>query len=149
MGPDDFNNFLIVSDKNGGILDLLKFLVFNDHESGTKFLETFDNDCGSLQEKILGDDHGGGGGDGGGGEVTRDHRWVIVVSILVRKIIKVFGKPMEWAGYVVEFFLNLFSLNGNFLGLINRIIHGITLYSAQFYLFFVWLEMLMIVMGRY
>lgn len=132
MGPDEFDNFLIVSDKNGGILDLFKFLVFNDQESGTKFLETCDNGCGSWQEKILGD---GGGGDGGG-EVTPDHRWVIVVSILVRKIIKVFGKPMEWAGYVVEFFLNLLSLNGNFLGLIYRIIHGITLSTQLNFIYF-------------
>ncbi|KAH6758155.1 alpha/beta-Hydrolases superfamily protein [Perilla frutescens var. frutescens] len=109
---ETLNDFLIVSDENGGILDLARFLVFNDQERGAKFLETCDNGCGSLQEKLLdlGDDH--------------DHRWVIVVSILVRKIIKVFGKPMEWTGYVLEFFLNLLSLNGNFLGLMCRILHG-------------------------
>ncbi|XP_057797061.1 triacylglycerol lipase OBL1 [Salvia miltiorrhiza] len=116
VGSETSNNFLIVSDENGGVLDLFKFLVFNDGGSGAKFLET----CGSLQEKLLGDDDGGGGG----GEVTPDHRWVIVVSILVRKLIKVVGKPMQWSGYVVEFILNLLSLNGNFLGLMFRILQG-------------------------
>lgn len=125
---DAFNDFLIVSDENGGFLDLFKFLVFNDQGTGAKFLET----CGSVQEKLLGDDDGGGGG--GGGEVTPDHRWVIVVSILVRKIIKVFGKPMEWCGYVVEFILNLLSLNGNFIGLMCRILHGITFISSLSFL---------------
>ncbi|KAI3463181.1 hypothetical protein Pfo_019844 [Paulownia fortunei] len=112
----DFN-FLIVRHENGAILDLFKFLVFNDQESGAKFLESCHGD-GVFQEELLGD------GGGGGGEVTPDHRWVIVVSIIVRKIIKVFGKPMEWAGYLVEFILNLLSLNGNFLGLLYKILHG-------------------------
>ncbi|KAL3652363.1 hypothetical protein CASFOL_002044 [Castilleja foliolosa] len=39
-------------------------------------------------------------------------------------VIKVFGKPMEWFGYIVEFILNLLSLNGNFLGLLSKILHG-------------------------
>ncbi|PIM99471.1 putative lipase [Handroanthus impetiginosus] len=107
-----FSNFLIVSHENGGILDLFKFLVFNDQESGEKFLEC----SGVFQENLLFDDDAGG--------VTPAHRWVIVASIIVRKIIKAFGRPMEWAGYVVEFILNLLSLNGNFLGLLWRILRG-------------------------
>lgn len=111
-------NFLIVRDECG-IFDLLKFLVLNDEESGSKFLESF-NGGGLLQD---------GDGDGYGGEVTADHRWVIVVSIIARKIIKVFGKPMEWTGYLLEFILNLLSLNGNFLGLLNNILKGIIYHS--------------------
>ncbi|KAL8055987.1 hypothetical protein ABFX02_04G090500 [Erythranthe guttata] len=109
----DFD-FLIVSHENGGILDLFKFLAFNNPDSGAKFLKTFRGGGGGgravVQEDVL-------FGDG-------DHRWVIVVSIIVRKIIKVLGKPMEWFGYVVEFFLNLLSLNGNFLGLLSNFLHG-------------------------
>lgn len=113
-------NFLIVSHEDGGFWDLFKFLVFNDQESGAKFLKSC-HGGGVFQEEVL-----GGVGDHGG-EVSPDHRWVIVVSIIVRKIIKVFGKPMEWSGYLVEFILNLLSLNGNFLGLLHRILHGMML----------------------
>ncbi|XP_051119090.1 triacylglycerol lipase OBL1 isoform X2 [Andrographis paniculata] len=104
-------DFLIVRDENGGVFDLFKFLAWNDAQSGAKFLV------------------GGGGGGGWSGEELisgggGDHRWVIVVSIIVRKIIKIFGKPMEWMGCALEFVLNLLSLNGNFLGLLNRFLHG-------------------------
>ncbi|GFQ08136.1 lipase [Phtheirospermum japonicum] len=106
----DFN-FLIVSHENGGVRDLFKFLVYNDRESGAKFLKSCNGD-GFFTGELLWDENGG------------DHRWVIFVSIIVRKIIKVFGKPMEWSGYLVEFILNLLSLNGNFLGLLFKILHG-------------------------
>ncbi|KAL8537864.1 hypothetical protein ACS0TY_012843 [Phlomoides rotata] len=98
-------NFLIVR-AECGILDLLKFLVLNDEESGSKFLQSFNGVVGGLL------------GEGG------DHRWVIVVSIIARKIIKVLGKPMEWIGYLLEFLLNLLSLNGNFLGLLCNFLKG-------------------------
>ncbi|KAI3455692.1 hypothetical protein Pfo_012355 [Paulownia fortunei] len=114
---EDFS-FLIVRPQNGGILDLFKFLVFNDQVSGAKFLES--SQGGAFQVELL----RGGGGGGGGGEMTYDHRWVIIVSIIVRKIIKFFGNPMEWTGYAVEFILNLLSLNGNILGLFYKILRG-------------------------
>ncbi|OMO80504.1 hypothetical protein COLO4_24057 [Corchorus olitorius] len=41
-----------------------------------------------------------------GGEAA-DHRWVILVSIIARKIIHLLSKPMEFTGFVVDFFLNL------------------------------------------
>ncbi|XP_021886818.1 uncharacterized protein LOC110806317 [Carica papaya] len=58
-----------------------------------------------------------------GGEVA-DHRRIILVSIIFRKIIALFNKPMEYAGYVVDFFLNLFSENGNLTGLLYNLLHG-------------------------
>jgi hypothetical protein len=57
-------------------------------------------------------------------EEAEDHRWVIVVSILVRKIIRLLRTPMEFTGFVVDFFLNLFSANGGFFGLLLRLIQG-------------------------
>ncbi|XP_009796494.1 triacylglycerol lipase OBL1 [Nicotiana sylvestris] len=126
-GPGN-SRFLIVSHKNGGIWDLVRFGVWGNKESGDKFLQYSAGGGGVLEEHLVrADDSGGsgGGGPGGdsGGEVP-DHRWVIFVSIIVRKLIAIFGKPMEWTGYLVEFFLNLFSLNGNFLGLAYNILHG-------------------------
>ncbi|KAL0325766.1 UNVERIFIED_CONTAM: Lipase [Sesamum radiatum] len=117
IGSGDFS-FLIVSHEECGIWDLFKFLMFNDQHSGAKFLKSCRLGRGGIfEEEVLGD-------VGDGEEVSPDHRWVIVVSVIVRKIIKVFGKPMEWFGYLVEFILNLLSLNDNFLGLLCRILHG-------------------------
>ncbi|KAK4390713.1 Lipase [Sesamum angolense] len=117
IGSGDFS-FLIVSHEECGIWDLFKFLMFNDQHSSAKFLKSCRLGRGGIfEEEVLGD-------VGAGEEMSPDHRWVIVVSVIVRKIIKVFGKPMEWFGYLVEFILNLLSLNGDFLGLLCRILHG-------------------------
>ncbi|XP_009608475.1 triacylglycerol lipase OBL1-like isoform X1 [Nicotiana tomentosiformis] len=117
MAPITENvRFLIVKFENGGIWDLIRFGVWEDKESGAKFLEyssTGDHVV-EEEEELLRDD-----------DEVADHRWVIFVSILVRKILKVFGKPMEWTGFFLEFMLNLFSLNGSsFLGLLYNIWHG-------------------------
>lgn len=93
--------FLIVKHDNGGIWDLIRLLVRGDKAISAKFVEY-----------------------GDGGEEVDDHRWVIFVSVLVRKILKVCKKPMEWSGYLLEFFLNLISINGSFLGLLNNTLHG-------------------------
>ncbi|KAJ8539346.1 hypothetical protein K7X08_013598 [Anisodus acutangulus] len=113
--------FLIVKPENGGIWDLVRFLVQGDNQSRAKFLEYSDvlfEEEPELQRD--GDDYSGGGGS----EDDGNHRWVIFVSILVRKILKLFAKPMEWTGYFFEFFLNIFSHNGSFLGLLYNILHG-------------------------
>lgn len=102
------SGFLIVKPENGGILDLFKFLALNNQQSVAKFLEGSHGDGVVVFEE----------------EVNGDNRWGIVVSIIARKVIKIFGKPLEWTGYLVEFILNLLSLNGNFLGLAYRILHG-------------------------
>ncbi|CAN4095171.1 unnamed protein product [Withania somnifera] len=108
--------FLIVKPENGGIWDLIRLLVVRgDKESQAKFLEYSFN-------HVLEEDHDNG--SSGCGEEVDDHRWVIFVSILVRKILMAFKKPMEWIGFFLEFFLNLFSLNASFLGLIYNILHG-------------------------
>nr|XP_011467495.1 PREDICTED: uncharacterized protein LOC101300646 isoform X2 [Fragaria vesca subsp. vesca] len=102
-GDDQFR-YLIVQPEKGGLLDLAKYTVVGDIGSGVRFLEGSD-------EQAL-------------GGVAVAQRWVIVVSIIVRKIIALFGKPMELTGYVVDFILNLLSLNGNLFGLLSNVIHG-------------------------
>ncbi|CDO97776.1 unnamed protein product [Coffea canephora] len=109
--------YLIVNPHNGGFRDLARFLMKKDKSSGAKFLESSDE--GVLEEELGGAAHG----DDDDGE-SPDHRWVIFLSILVRKIIGIFRKPMEWTGYLVEFFLNFFTVNGSFLGLLYNILHG-------------------------
>ncbi|KAM3267652.1 triacylglycerol lipase OBL1 [Capsicum chacoense] len=116
--PDTGNSrFLIVSHQTGGIVDLLRFVVSGNKESADKFLQY--SDGGVVEHLQRADDSG----RGGGGAVP-DHRWVIFVSVIVRKLIAIFGKPMEWFGYILEFILNLLSLNGNFFGLFYNILHG-------------------------
>lgn len=101
----DVFQYLVVNPHGGGVLDLLKYGVWGDTGSGVKFLES------SKGGEFV-------------GAVASDHRWVIVVSIIARRVIAFFGKPMEWTGFLVDFVLNLLSENGNFLGLIYNLIRG-------------------------
>ena len=96
--------YLIVRPEKGGIGDLFRYAVMGNVVSGLTFLDCSDD--GVLDEEVT------------------DYRWVIVVSIIVRKIIALFGKPMEWTGYLVEFILNLLSENGNLFGLFYNLVHG-------------------------
>ncbi|CAN4085090.1 unnamed protein product [Withania somnifera] len=105
------SRFLIVNHEAGGIFDLIRFVVSGNSD---KFLQY--SDGGVVEELRLTDDGGGG--------VVPDHRWIIFVSIIVRKLIGIFGKPMEFIGYILEFILNLLSLNDNFFGLFYNILHG-------------------------
>lgn len=114
---DDFGfpfEYLIVKPNNGGYRDLFNYGIRGDVASGIKFLE-------SSQEGYL-------------DQVAFAQRWVIVVSIIARKIIALFRKPMEWNGYFVEFVLNLLSENHNFLGLISNILHGNEAFCLLWYL---------------
>lgn len=102
--------YLIVKPENGGFGDLLRLFVTPNY-AASKFLESSDE--GLAAEEMM---DGGGRGD--------DRRWVIFVSILVRKLIHLFGKPMEWSGFCFEFFLNLISDNGNLIGLLYNFLEG-------------------------
>ena len=116
---EDTLRYMILRPENGGIRDLFRFLVSADRASAAKFVETSDEDA--VAAEFLGS---GGDDDGDGGDVTPDHRWVIFVSIVIRKVIALFGKPLEWSGYLFEFFLNLLSENGNLLGLLYNLLFG-------------------------
>ncbi|KAL8196253.1 hypothetical protein R6Q57_025253 [Mikania cordata] len=98
--------YLILQPENGGITDLIRFGIFNNKTSGAKFMET------SEGLRFAGE--------------TSDHRLVIIVSILVRKLIKLFAKPMELTGYFLEFILNLLSLNGGLFNLLAALLQGNT-----------------------
>ncbi|KAG2728476.1 hypothetical protein I3843_01G202400 [Carya illinoinensis] len=97
-------SYLIIRPEKGGIGDLYRYMVRADIASGLRFLE--------------------GSDEGLVGKVAADHRWVILVSIIMRRIIAFFGKPMQWTGCAVDFFLNLLSLNGNLPGLLYNLLRG-------------------------
>ncbi|RZR85628.1 hypothetical protein BHM03_00012646 [Ensete ventricosum] len=97
--------YLILRPDGGGLVDLARFLVSGGN--ARKFLQSSEEEDG-----------------GGPGPIPGDHRWVILVSILVRRIIAFFGKPMAWCGMLVEFLLNLLSLNGGLHGLLLSLLSG-------------------------
>lgn len=104
--PGHRSNYLIIRPHRGGYRDLFQYGVRGNETSKKKFLERPDDYSISTTS------------------VIDDHRWVIVVSILVRKIIGLLRTPMEYTGLVVDFVLNLLSANGGFFGLVLGLIKG-------------------------
>ncbi|OIW17237.1 hypothetical protein TanjilG_27434 [Lupinus angustifolius] len=111
--------YLIVRPEKGTIWNLLHFSLFGHIPSFSRFIDTkllHENNSNNDKEEqeetssLVGPIH--------------DHRWIILVSVLVRKIIGFFAKPMKLFGFLVDFVLNLLSHNGNLLGLLHNIIHG-------------------------
>ncbi|XP_058108777.1 triacylglycerol lipase OBL1 isoform X2 [Magnolia sinica] len=100
--PSKKCRYLIVWPHKGRTIDVLHFLLSPDGPRETSFLESSDE----L------------------GPIPGDHRWVIVVSIIVRRIIAIFGKPTEWTGFLIEYLLNLLAENGDLLGLVYNILRG-------------------------
>lgn len=112
---DEYFRYLIVRPETGGIWDLMRYALWGDIESGVRFLESSD------QVMV-------------GGEAD-DHRWVILISIIAQKILHLLTKPLEFTGYVVDFFLNLISQNnGSLFGLLYNLLHGNI--SPIYFLFF-------------
>ncbi|XP_038902329.1 triacylglycerol lipase OBL1 isoform X3 [Benincasa hispida] len=105
-GNDDDDDFryLVVRPEKGGIGDVFRCWVWPDGDGGRRFFE-------SSEEGVF-------------GAMVSGCRWVIVVSIMIRKIIAILAKPLEWTGNVVEFTLNLLSMNGNLSGLLCNIVRG-------------------------
>lgn len=100
---DDFR-YLVVRPEKGGIGDVFRCWVWPDGDVGRRFFEISEE--GVISAMVSG------------------RRWVIVVSIIIRKIIAILAKPLEWTGNVVEFILNLLSMNGNLSGLLCNIVRG-------------------------
>ncbi|XAR74031.1 Triacylglycerol lipase [Bertholletia excelsa] len=104
---DDFG-YLIIRPDNVGIQDLFGFWN-GERRTAAKIVESSEGEVGAG-ELFTG--------------VKLDHRWVILVSIVVRKLLALFAKPMEWTGCFFEFILNLISNNGDLLGLLYNLTHG-------------------------
>lgn len=107
---DDFR-YLVVRPEKGGIGDVFRCWVWPDGDVGRRFFEISEE--GVISAMVSG------------------RRWVIVVSIIIRKIIAILAKPLEWTGNVVEFILNLLSMNGNLSGLLCNIVRGAGPYAFK------------------
>ncbi|KDP40609.1 hypothetical protein JCGZ_24608 [Jatropha curcas] len=101
---DFFPNFLIVDPLKGRKRDIVKYLVTKNTKSGMSFLD-------SSEEGIK-------------GGAANDHRWILLVSIIIRRVLAFINTPLEYLGYVVDFFLNLFSQNGGVCGIFSNVLHG-------------------------
>ncbi|NP_001310639.1 uncharacterized LOC8263958 [Ricinus communis] len=97
-------NFLVVDPKKGRKRDIFKYLVRKDVKSGMSFLD-------SSEEGVK-----------GGAAV--DHRWILLVSIIIRRVLALIDTPLKYLGYVIDFFLNLISQNSGFSGILNNFLHG-------------------------
>ncbi|KAG8643162.1 triacylglycerol lipase OBL1 [Manihot esculenta] len=97
-------NFLIVNPNKGRKRDIFKYMVGNNTKSGMNFLD-------SSEETVK-----------GGAAV--DHRWILLVSIIIRRILALINTPLKYFGYLVDFFLNLISQNGGFCSICSNFLQG-------------------------
>ncbi|KAJ7963377.1 Lipase [Quillaja saponaria] len=110
FSSDNGLRYLIVRPDKGVIWDIFRYMVLGDIASGMRFLES---NCENEE-----------GTDSMVGRVAADHRSGILVVVIVRKIVAVIAKPMEWTGYFVDFLLNLLCENGYFFGLMYNLFLG-------------------------
>ncbi|WCJ39266.1 Triacylglycerol lipase OBL1 [Euphorbia peplus] len=96
--------FLIVNPNKGRKRDIVKSLLANDVNSAMNFLDSSD-------EEIK-------------GKAVVDGRWMLLLSIIIGRILKLIDKPMTYMNYTVEFLLNLLSQNGGPFGILKNLIHG-------------------------
>ncbi|XP_020690598.1 uncharacterized protein LOC110105430 [Dendrobium catenatum] len=61
--------------------------------------------------------------------------WVTALTLLIQKLLSVISFPLLCLGHIVEFFLNLHSLNGGFFGILRRFLTGLDLITITFFLF--------------
>ncbi|KAM1219116.1 hypothetical protein ACFX14_046305 [Malus domestica] len=78
--------------------------MFGDIGSGIEFFESSD------QELVA--------------RVAEEHRWGMAVTVVVSKIITLFWKPMELAGFLLDFLLNFVFQNGYSFGLLYNLLQG-------------------------
>ncbi|KAK7285702.1 hypothetical protein RJT34_20480 [Clitoria ternatea] len=92
--------YLIVFPENGGVTDLIRYAARRGGDNDShRFLE--------------------------GTEPSHpDHRWIILISMILRKIIAFFAKPLYFLGSLLDFLLNLLSHNGTIFGLLHNFLHG-------------------------
>ncbi|KAK7338188.1 hypothetical protein VNO77_18790 [Canavalia gladiata] len=119
---DDSNlswRYLILSPQNGGVWELMRYALLGDSHSFCRFVDTNYDNVPSLVSPVP------------------HHRWIIFLSILLRKIIAFFAKPMDWIGCFLDFLLNLLSQNANFFGLLYNLLHEKTYVSFDLQMHFV------------
>ena len=94
------NDYLILCPENGGFLDALNFIFLSRRE-----------------HRFIGyGDHLWHQAD------TVDRQWIITVSILIRKFLRLVEKPMSLVGFYIKFILNMLSLSGGIPTIICKVL---------------------------
>ncbi|KAG6624643.1 triacylglycerol lipase OBL1-like [Carya illinoinensis] len=96
------DHFMLLKPEDGSFYGLIRFLLFSDYSETSGFLHYTETD---LQ-----------------GDFWR--RWYIFNSLLVQKLLLLFGKPLVLVGNMLKLWLNLLSRNGGFLKLFFKFFTG-------------------------
>ena len=94
------SNYMLLKPEEASIFDLIHIL-FSGNVEKRKFVE-----CPQGTEEPFG------------------RRWVMFVSVLMQKLLKLVAKPLASFGSALEHWLNLLSSNGNFFRLVFNFIRG-------------------------
>lgn len=94
-------NYMVLTHQDASFHDLIRILFHSDIEK-RKFVE-----CPNKEQ-----------------EESFKYRWLIFVSILVQKILKLVERPLSWFGNMVEMWLNLLACNRNFGVLLLNVLRG-------------------------
>lgn len=62
--------------------------------------------------------------EGSEDEIRSEHSWIIAASIVLQKLLLFSAKPLAGFGSGLEYWLNLLSTNGSFMGLIKNLFRG-------------------------
>lgn len=95
------SNYMLLNSKDLGFYDVV-YAVFFKNLHTRKFI-----DCSE-----------------GTRDEIRNRKWIIFASIIIQKLLCLLAKPLAGLGLKIEYWLNLVSGNGGFLGLIKNFLRG-------------------------
>ena len=103
------SNYMLLNSENLGFIDLF-YIVLSKDLKNRKFI-----DCSE-----------------GAREESSSRRWIIFASIVAQKLLFFLAKPLARFGSKVEYWLNLISSNGGFVGLVQNFLRGWWLSSPSY-----------------
>ncbi|KAJ8637065.1 hypothetical protein MRB53_011332 [Persea americana] len=98
------SDYMIYRPEEVGCLDLLRICLFKRRLSDCKFVEGSHSQGSKLENE------------------SAKANWIVGFTLIIQKILLLLDVPLRILGFIIEFSLNLLSLNGGFLRLIFRII---------------------------
>lgn len=96
------SDYLLLNPEKVGLLDLYHILFSKDLEK-RRFIDR---------------------PEGSENEIRSEHSCIIAASIVLQKLLRFSAKPLAGFGSALEYWLNLLSTNGSFLGLIKNLFRG-------------------------
>lgn len=100
------SNYMVVKADEATVFELIR-LLFSPYLEKRQFLEFPYNHINTDQKKH-----------------PFQPRWIIFISVLLQKLLKLVAKPLAAIGSAIEHWLNLVSSNGNFFNLVFNFLTG-------------------------